>query len=207
VVLPLASWELGRDPLPRARLALLLVLATGLGAYATVYDATLRTSAQQRAAFQVGADARRDLVNGPLTGTTASPVWRGQLILGEGVAPVSTLGVDPPVFANVLAWPTDGSYRPMIQGLSTNDETAGTGLVLPGGARQVSFGLAVTPDADLLVPLPAPGRIVARVVDDNGGLTNVATSPFAANGDPVTTTLTLPAGAKQTDALVLDPPD
>jgi hypothetical protein len=205
VVFPLASWELGRDPLPRARLALLLVLATGLGAYATVYDATLDKAAQQRAAFQVGADARRDIVAGPLPGEPGTDVWRGQVTMGQSISPVSTLGIDPSVFGKVLAWPTDGSYASAMADLQSKDTPAA--LAIPDGTANLTFHLTVTSNPDQLVPVPAPGRIVLRVTDGNGQFANVPTSAFTPDAGEVSTVALLPPGSRAVDALIFDQPD
>ena len=205
VVMPLASWELGRDPMPRARLALLLVLAAGLGSYATVYDASLHRAAAERAAFRVGADARRDVVNGPLPGAVTTGVWRGPLVLGEGVAPVSTLGVDPSVFGRVLAWPTDGRDRSIISALRSSDRA--TAVDLPDGAQTLGLTVTAVYDPDPFLPAEPPGRVVLRVRTADGRPSYVPTSTFTDDGTPHAVTALLPPGSRHVDAMVLDPAD
>ena len=54
----LPGWHLGRNPIPYGRLALLVWLTTGLGAFALTYADTLDQSFSDRAAFTAGSDVR-----------------------------------------------------------------------------------------------------------------------------------------------------
>ncbi len=56
--LSLPGWHLGRNPIPYGRLALLVWLTTGLGAFALTYAATLEQSFVDRAAYAAGSDVR-----------------------------------------------------------------------------------------------------------------------------------------------------
>ncbi len=54
----LGAWQVARRPLRYARAALLLVLATGIGLFAVSYATTWRTSQDDQAGYQIGADLR-----------------------------------------------------------------------------------------------------------------------------------------------------
>lgn len=54
----LGAWQVARRPLRYARAALLLMLATGIGLFSVAYATTWRTSQDDQAAHQIGADLR-----------------------------------------------------------------------------------------------------------------------------------------------------
>jgi hypothetical protein len=206
VVMPLAAWEVGRDPLPRARLALLLVLAAGLGSYAAAYDATLHRAANDRAAFQVGADARRDLRTGGLDGDVTSEVWRGQVVLGRSLVPVATLGVDSTNFAQVAKWRKDfgaGSLASIIGGLTPHDQAEA--VVLPDGARHISMTAAITSQAAPGLTLRPAGRVSVRVIDANGSPANLVVGNVSPGAGDTAIGADLPLGSKAIDAILFDP--
>ena len=56
--LPLASWQVSREPLHYGRIAFLLALAIGIGWFAIGYQATLTGNQRDQAAYTVGSDVR-----------------------------------------------------------------------------------------------------------------------------------------------------
>ena len=107
----LPGWHLGRNPIPYGRLALLVWLTTGFGAFALTYADTLDTSYEDRAAFQSGGDVRIVAEGaGFLTvpeGSVGTPVLRteGSARLSSRVSQV--LAVRPADFAQVVYWRDD----------------------------------------------------------------------------------------------------
>lgn len=107
----LPGWHLGRNPVPYGRLALLVWLTTGLGAFALTYAGTLEQSFQDRAAFVAGADVR---IIAEEAGYLAVPdADVGAAVLRTDGAPrqstrrAEVLAVRPEEFASVVTWRSD----------------------------------------------------------------------------------------------------
>jgi hypothetical protein len=127
LALSLASWQLGRRPLQHSLLALLLLVTVALGVFAGTYVTTQRRNADDRAAYQAGADVRArfsDDVNVPPIAKTlsglrgvedATPVYRGSGQFGRLASAAPTvLGVDPVAFDRV-AWSRPGLDDPSLR--------------------------------------------------------------------------------------------
>lgn len=108
----LPGWHLGRNPVPYGRLALLVWITAGFGAFALTYANTLDTSFNDRAVFVSGTDLR---VIGDDIGFTIPPdelttaaVYRSAGgPLRSASRPAELIAVDPSAFAEVVAWRDD----------------------------------------------------------------------------------------------------
>jgi hypothetical protein len=114
--LALPGWHLGRNPVPYGRLALLIWLTSGFGAFALTYAATLNTSFDDRAAFEAGTDLRviddeagfllaDDFQTAGVYRTTGGPVRSSS-------RPAELIAIDPADFAKVVAWRDDFAAEP-----------------------------------------------------------------------------------------------
>ncbi len=107
----LPGWHLGRNPVPYGRLALLVWLTTGLGAFALTYANTLDASFTDRAAFVAGADARVVAENAGLIPapeeTTATAVLRTSGAPRQSSRQAEVLAIRPAEFAEVVEWRDD----------------------------------------------------------------------------------------------------
>lgn len=148
--LALPGWHLGRNPIPYGRLALLVWLTTGLGAFALTYAGTLEQSFEDRAAFVAGSDVRvvadqagyLDVPEGDL----GAAVYRTDGAPRQSTRRAEVLAVRPDDFASVVEWRSDfGASEP--------------GEVLaplrPGGTA---------PDLGIDLPLDATGFLIDGVV-------------------------------------------
>lgn len=152
--LALPGWHLGRNPVPYGRLALLVWVTTGLGAFALTYAATLEGSFGDRAAFAAGADVRMvaegagyldvadSEVGAPVLRTVGAPRRSGRQ--------AETLAIRPETFAAVVAW------RPDF-GAETAEEVFGVlrlggaapdiGIEIPAEATHLTMEGVVVPDS------------------------------------------------------------
>jgi len=173
----LPGWHLGRNPIPYGRLALLVWITTGFGAFALTYAATLETSYTDRAQFAAGADARvvgegaayADVPDG----AEASPVLRGVGAPRLASRGSEMLAVDPATFPSVVSWRSDFGAVTAEEALGV--EALGTpgdwGVDLPSDAEQMTVDGVLVPDTwadrERLGPQD-PVRLMARFVDDRG---------------------------------------
>lgn len=112
----LPGWHLGRNPIPYGRLALLVWLTTGLGAFALTYAFTLDESFSDRAAFVAGADLRVvDEGAGLLAlpeGSDGTPVLRTSGAPRQSSRQAEVLAIRPEEFADVVTWRSDFGPSP-----------------------------------------------------------------------------------------------
>jgi hypothetical protein len=124
----LAAWQLERQPVQHARLAVLMSFAVAVGLFSTIYSSTERANAADRAAYQSGADVRV-----LLTGFNATPPNIDSAVAGlSGVSETSTafrgegspgrtninatvLAIDPGTFRDVAWTRGDLAAAPMDQ--------------------------------------------------------------------------------------------
>jgi len=178
----LPGWHLGRNPIPYGRLALLRLallvwLTTGFGAFALTYAATLESSYADRAIYAAGADARIVAEGAAyLTvpdGAVGSPVFRG--VGAPRLAPrgAELLAVDPETFPSVVGWRSDfgaataaDAFGPGVLGGPAN-----WGVELPVGVTSIAVDGVLVPEtwAERERSGPQdPVRLVARLVDERG---------------------------------------
>jgi hypothetical protein len=173
----LPGWHLGRNPIPYGRLALLVWLTTGFGAFALTYAGTLETSYQDRALYTSGTDIR--LVGEEVAyldvpdGAVATPVFRsiGSARLSSRTSEL--LAVRPTDFPDVVAWRDDFAELPLGRVLGTEGlgEPADWGVELPEGSRLLRVDGIVVPDSwrERSEDGPKnPARLLVRIVDGDG---------------------------------------
>jgi hypothetical protein len=171
----LPGWHLGRNPVPYGRLALLVWLTTGFGAFALTYAVTLETSYDDRASFAAGADLRivgdeAGYLEAP-SGTIGSPVYRSLGAPRLTSRPAELLAVRPDDFAEVVAWRPDfGADAPAdLFGPGTLGEEADWGIELPSGTTALRMEALLVPPswADREERgAPDPVRVMVRVADE-----------------------------------------
>jgi hypothetical protein len=173
----LPGWHLGRNPIPYGRLALLVWLTTGFGAFALTYAATLEKSYDDRAAFSAGADVR--LIGDGVAylpapeGATVSPVLRstGAPRLAERGSEL--LAIDPATFPEVTAWRPDfgAATAEAAVGTSVLGPPVDWGIELPVGATRITVDGILVPESWVVrqtVGPQTPVRLMARLVDEDG---------------------------------------
>lgn len=173
----LPGWHLGRNPIPYGRLALLVWLTTGFGAFALTYAATLEQSYDDRAAFAAGADVR--LVGEGVAfqpapeGAVVSPVLRstGAPRLAERGSEL--LAIVPETFTQVTSWRKDfgSGTAEQVLGPAVLGPPIDWGIELPPGASAIRVDGMLIPQPwaqRALAGAQAPVRLMARFVDDAG---------------------------------------
>ena len=148
----LPGWHLGRNPVPYGRLALLVWLTTGLGAFALTYAGTLEQSFQDRAAFVAGTDVR---IIADEAGYLAVPEGDlGAAVLRTDGAPrqsarrAEALAVRPDEFASVVTWRSDfgaGTPQEIFAPLRPDGVAPDLGVELPSDATQLLIDGVVIP--------------------------------------------------------------
>ncbi|GMQ94103.1 MAG: hypothetical protein BMS9Abin12_1587 [Acidimicrobiia bacterium] len=173
----LTGWHLGRNPIPYGRLALLVWVTTGLGAFALTYASTLESSYTDRAEFAAGADVR---VVGDAAGYAAAPAGSfGTPVLRTVGAPrqsrrrAEVLAVIPNGFSRVVTWRSDfGAETPeeVFSQLRPDGAPPDVGIEIPKAASALMFEGIVEP-LSLLEETEAQSipdrslRLLAKVVD------------------------------------------
>ena len=177
----LPGWHLGRNPVPYGRLALLVWLTTGLGAFALTYANTLDQSFDDRAAFAAGADIRIISENvGYLEvpeGDVAAAVIRGAGNPRRSTRQAEVLAIRPDDFAQVTAWRSDfGEGQPpeVFGALRPDGEAPDVGMELPVDATQLRMHGIVIPRSLFLEdrlgddPPDQNMRLMLKVFDARG---------------------------------------
>jgi hypothetical protein len=150
--LSLPGWHLGRNPVPYGRLALLVWLTTGLGAFALTYANTLDQSFNDRASFAAGADVRVISENAGYLdvpdGDLGTPVLRSAGSPRRSTREAEVLAVRPAEFAAVTEWRRDfgdGSPEEVFGALRSDGVVPDAGVELPGGVTALRFEGIVVP--------------------------------------------------------------
>ncbi len=170
----LPGWHLGRNPIPYGRLALLVWLTTGFGAFALTYADTLDISYFDRAAYQSGGDVR--IVGegaGFLTvpdGAVGTPVYRtiGSARLSSRTSQL--MAVRPADFAQVVYWRDDYGDLSLL-GEEWLGGPTDWGVELPAGTTALEVGgIQEPPTWKELVSgvVHEKVRLLVRVVDSAG---------------------------------------
>ena len=173
----LTGWHLGRNPVPYGRLALLVWVTTGLGAFALTYAATLESSYTDRAEFAAGADVR--VVGGGAgyaeapQGSLGTPVLRTLGAPRQSGRSAEVLAVIPDDFSEVVTWRPDfgaPTAADVFTQLRPDGRAPDVGIELPADASAVSVEGVVVPQSLLAeseaVSLPVRNlRLVVKVVD------------------------------------------
>jgi len=122
----LAAWQLERQPVQHARLAVLMSFAVAVGLFSTIYASTERANTADRAAYQSGADVRVLLtgfnttppnVEGAVAGLSGvsqtSTAFRGEGSPGRTNLNATVLAIDPGTFRDVAWTRGDLAAEPM----------------------------------------------------------------------------------------------
>ena len=171
-------WQMARNPAHYSRLALLLILMSGLGIFAASFGGTLQLSFDQRALYSTGADVRLENVILNDTGATVSVVERYGEFSGVGQVarvirasgsdlskmdgePYTMVAVDQAVVGDIGWFRDDFATKPTSELLvSLRHKSTPIGIVLPEDAVRIS--ITVKPER------PYPGvQVDARLRDVN----------------------------------------
>jgi hypothetical protein len=173
----LPGWHLGRNPIPYGRLALLVWLTTGFGAFALTYAATLDASYADRALYASGADARIAAEGAAYLevpeDAIGSPVFRGVGAPRLAARGAELLAVDPATFPMVVGWRSDfgaGSAEEAF-GPDVLGAPADWGVELPAGVTSISTEGLLVPESWAEREVSGsqdPARLMARLVDERG---------------------------------------
>lgn len=187
--LALPGWHLARNPVAYGRLALLVWLTSGLGAFALTYANTLNTSFEDRAVFTSGADVRivgehagylqlgDDFATTPVMRTTGGPRARGRS--------AQIIAIDPSTFAGVVGWRDDYSPTPrdeLFGLLRPDDEMARVGIPLPEDTVSIRFEGMVQPqtvrqrETKQAASRDSATAVVIKVMDATGRLWTLSTT-------------------------------
>jgi ABC-type lipoprotein release transport system permease subunit len=148
----LPGWHLGRNPVPYGRLALLVWLTTGLGAFALTYANTLEQSFADRAAFAAGADVR--VIDDNAGWLVVPEEDQGARVVRTDGAPrriarrAEALAIRPDEFSEVVTWRSDfGADNPadVFGALRPDGSPPALGVGLPPDATASSVDGVVVP--------------------------------------------------------------
>lgn len=150
--LALPGWHLGRNPVPYGRLALLVWLTTGLGAFALTYAGTLNQSFQDRAAFVSGSDVRvvadqAGFLDVP-EGALGAAVYRTDGAPRQSNRRAEVLAIRPDEFSAVVSWRSDfGADSPgeVFSALRPDGVAPDLGVELPADATRLLVDGVVIP--------------------------------------------------------------
>ena len=150
VWLAVTLWRMSRNPLQYTWLALLLVLAAGLGILATTVGGTLEKSRSERVLYEVGTDIR--VTGSPLfirggmrrlsAEYEASPAIEAAAVSmrtsgGAGPQPLEILALDIERFPHMAWYREDFSDRPLVEVLARLERGSPAGLTIPETATEV----------------------------------------------------------------------
>ena len=170
----LPGWHLGRNPIPYGRLALLVWLTTGFGAFALTYADTLDASYFDRAVYRAGCDVRIVAEGAGFLavpdGAVGTPVYRTLAAARLTSRTGQLLAVRPSDFPQVVYWREDYGDLALL-GTEGLGGPADWGVDLPEGTTAlevVGIGEPLT-WRSLVAGEEAPQvRVLARVVDSEG---------------------------------------
>ncbi|MBI4298992.1 MAG: ABC transporter permease [Chloroflexi bacterium] len=175
----LGLWQMARNPTHYARLALLLILAAGLGVFTASFSGTLDRNFRERALYTTGADLRLEGMTSSQSGhsdsflesykkidgiSKVSPAYRGRGIISSTLDAKSytMFAIDPETLPGVAWFREDFASKPLDELLQPL-----TAIDLPEGIKfpkeASTLGLWIRPDK----PYPSIG-IQAHLRDSEG---------------------------------------
>ena len=189
--LVMGIWQMARSPTHYARLSLLLILAAGLGIFASSFGATLDRSFLERVLHSTGADVKVEGVQGRnfteagaaalsseyagVPGVdTATAVLRkgGQELSRLTGVPFEMFGIDPTAFGEVAFFREDYADEQIETLLPRLDHSPPDGLELPAGAE--SLVVRIKPGR------PHPGvRVTVQIRDADGAFRTLSLGRLA----------------------------
>jgi ABC-type lipoprotein release transport system permease subunit len=155
IVLPLASWSIGRRPLRHAGPLLITVISLATAVLAVSQYQTSQQTARDLATFTTGSDYRVDLPYGPLPpgeagrlsglkgASSIMPVVRATATLGDGVTTVTMLGLDGAKAASTVLLRADLAKQPLTVLSKQITPVAAPGAPAPAGVSAVLPGSAL----------------------------------------------------------------
>jgi hypothetical protein len=174
----LPGWHLGRNPIPYGRLALLVWLTTGLGAFALTYANTLDGSFEDRAAFVSGADLRvvSDGAGWLLApeDTEATPALRLAGAPRQSTRQAEVLAIHPEEFAEIVQWRSDFGESPeaVFGPLRPDGVRPDMGAEVPAGGDALIVDGVVMPrslaEQEDAILSDQSVRLMAKVIDAEG---------------------------------------
>ncbi|MBT8207103.1 MAG: ABC transporter permease [Acidimicrobiia bacterium] len=213
LALSLPGWHLGRNPIPYGRLALLVWLTTGFGAFALTYAFTLEGSFEDRAEFAAGADVRLvgDRIGyiDPPDDISTAAVYRSNGAPRLSDRRAELLAVRPEAFAEVVTWREDFGAPTAQEAFAPlrPDGAPDLGIELPADASAIAVdAVIVGPDweevASRSVNRQVPKlRVLARVFDVNGRPWTLAGDADVSDTAWVTSVMTLSAASALDDGV------
>ncbi len=173
----LTGWHLGRNPVPYGRLALLVWVTTGLGAFALTYAATLEHSYTDRAAYAAGADVR--IVGAGAgwaevpDGTLGTPVLRTDGAPRASSRRAQVLAVRPAEFGQIVTWREDygaPTAAELMTLLRPDGKAPDVGVEIPLDATSIEVEGIVVPqslraEAEAPVAIDRSHRLLIRTID------------------------------------------
>jgi hypothetical protein len=213
----LAGRQVARRPLRYTRAALLLILASALGTFASAHAATWTRSQGDQASYAAGADIRltpdpRGSVPGWGLGealravpgvTAATPVEKASIQLGTTLRDGVLLGIDGTALANLVRVRDDADGAATVEALAALGATRSDppGVPIPAGSKRLSLVVdSAFEPLEGYEPLPAdsPGITFAVVVlDADGRIARLPgeTGPVSVDDVRLVVPLTGPDGA------------
>ncbi|HEX6348595.1 MAG TPA: ABC transporter permease [Candidatus Dormibacteraeota bacterium] len=148
----LATWQLERQPVQHARLAVLMSFAVAVGLFSSIYAATDRANSADRAAYRSGADVRVLLtgfnttppdIEGAVDGLSgvagSSMAFRGEGSPGRSNLNATVLAIDPGTFRQVAWSRRDLAAEPIDQLEQKLVDQDPDGVRLAGEPAQISM--------------------------------------------------------------------
>ena len=160
-------WQIARNPSHYQRISLLLILAAGLGVFASSFDSTLERSLKDRAEYQVGADSRLTEVSSPWNGKSVNvlpdeksgfgeimPAYRSiervkNSLLGDQF---QLLSVDPDLVEETVYWRSDFSTTNLNKILENLNQLPYQGILVPQNVDSLSLEVQPMIDPGSLYP-------------------------------------------------------
>ncbi len=212
-VTPLAAWEVGRRSARAVSAILLLTLALSVGSFSMSFLATWKNSQQDQASFLHPADvaisglagdvlSQRGRVEDPLLGAVSAPIFEsdGEIAasLREGRGGAAFNGRPVHLIATTnqgLAAYTEGRVadeggRTISDALTLAEDSAVTGIPLPGTPSGVEFSLTLSSSQTALAGLTCTVRVV--VIDGNGTYVTLDAGDFPIDGQKRTVRAVVP---------------
>jgi ABC-type lipoprotein release transport system permease subunit len=156
IVLPLASWSIGRRPLRHAGPLLITVISLATAVLAVSQYQTSRQTASDLATFTTGSDYRVDLPYGPLPpgeagrlnglkgASSIMPVVHAAATLSDGVTTVTMLGLAGAKAASTVLLRADLAKEPLTElSKQITPVAAQPGAPVPAGVSAVLPGTAL----------------------------------------------------------------
>src|SRR5690348_13114627 len=203
VVLPLASWSIGRRPLRQAGALLITVISLVTAMLALSQFRTGQQTAQDLATFSTGSDYRLDLTDGALPpgqagrlaalpgAAVSMPVLRTTTTISDNAITVSVLGLTAAQAPSVVLMRQDLSAQP-VAALSRKiapaaaagaagppRSLAAPGAVLPGRPQRAEITATLSPVRGLTFPL-----LQLQLRDSAGIYYDVTAGALPADGRP-----------------------